>query len=76
MDGREEDLYPGEQKACGLLLCESCAIGLVNEYEGKLENLIDGLGNTKESAQIISKERNTHDTELGYQAFSTYNQSA
>ena len=45
MDGQEEDLYLGEQKGCGLLLCESCAVSLVNEHEGKLENLIDGLGN-------------------------------
>ena len=44
MDG-QEDLYLGEQKGCGLLLCEVCAVGLVNEHEGKLENLIDGLGN-------------------------------
>ena len=45
IDGQEEDLYLGEQKGCGLLLCESCAISLINEYEGNLEKLIDGLGN-------------------------------
>ena len=44
-DGQEEDLYLGEQKGCGLLLYESCAISLVNEHEGKLEDLIDSLGN-------------------------------
>ena len=69
MDGRVEDLYLGEQQGCGLLLCDSCAIGLVNEDEGKLENLIDGLRKTNGSAQIISKERNTHDTELWLSSF-------
>ena len=45
MDGQEVNLYLGEQKGCGLLLCEACATNLVNEHEGKLEDLIDGLGN-------------------------------
>lgn len=41
----QEDLYLGDQQGCGLLLCESCAIALVSEHEGKLETLIDGLEN-------------------------------
>ena len=45
MDGQEEDLYLGDQKGCGLLLCESCAISLISEHEGKLDKVIDSLGN-------------------------------
>lgn len=47
MDNQEEDLYLGDQKGCGLLLCESCAITLVSEHEGKLDRLIDSLGNDR-----------------------------
>lgn len=43
VDGQEEDLYLGDQKGCGLLLCESCAFSLINEHEGKLDKLIDSL---------------------------------
>lgn len=43
MDG-QEDLYLGDQKGCGLLLCESCAATLVSEHEGRLDRLIDSLG--------------------------------
>ena len=43
MDGQEDDLYLGDQKGCGLLLCESCAVALVSEHEGKLDQLIDSL---------------------------------
>ena len=45
MDGQAEDLYLGDQKGCGLLLCESCATSLVNEHEGKLDKLMDSLEN-------------------------------
>ena len=44
MDGQEEDLYLGDHKGCGLLLCKSCAVALVNEHENKLDRLIDSLG--------------------------------
>lgn len=43
MDGQEDDLYLGDQKGCGLLLCETCAVALVSEHEGKLDQLIDSL---------------------------------
>ena len=43
LDGQVEDIYPGDHKGCGLFLCESCAVTLVNETEGKLDRLIDGL---------------------------------
>ena len=43
IDEQEEDLYLGDQKGCGLLLCESCTVTLVNEHEGKLDRLIDSL---------------------------------
>ena len=39
----QEDLYLGDQKGCGLLLCESCAVTLVDEHEGKLDRLIESL---------------------------------
>ena len=45
MDGQVEDIYPGDLKGCGLFLCESCAFTLVNENDGKLDRLIDGLEN-------------------------------
>lgn len=45
MDGQGEDLYLGDQKGCGLLLCESCAFSLINEHEGNLDKLIDSLEN-------------------------------
>ena len=45
MDVEEEDLYLGDQQGCGLLLCKFCAVALVNEYEGKLDKLIDSLEN-------------------------------
>ncbi|KAL9136670.1 MAG: hypothetical protein Q9175_002116 [Cornicularia normoerica] len=45
MDGQEEGLYLGDHKGCGLLLCESCAVTLVNEHAGKLDRLIDILEN-------------------------------
>ncbi|KAK0513935.1 hypothetical protein JMJ35_003657 [Cladonia borealis] len=35
-------------KGCGLLLCESCAVTLVNEHDGVLEGLIDGLKEEEE----------------------------
>lgn len=43
MIGQEEDLYLGDQKGCGLLLCESCAVTLIGGHEGKLDRLIDSL---------------------------------
>ena len=45
MDEEEEDLYLGDQKGCGLSLCESCSFALVNEHRGKLDQLIDSLEN-------------------------------
>ena len=42
MEG-QENLYLGDQKGCGLILCESCALTLVSEHEGKLEKLLDSL---------------------------------
>lgn len=45
MEVEEEDLYLGDQKGCGLLLCNSCAVALVSEHEGKLDKLIDSLEN-------------------------------
>ena len=36
-------LDTGMGKGCGLLLCESCAVALVNEHDGDLEGLIDQL---------------------------------
>ncbi len=44
-DGQGGDPYLGDQKGCGLLLCNSCAITLVSEHKGKLDKLIDGLEN-------------------------------
>lgn len=35
-------------KGCGLLLCESCAVALVNEHDGVLEGLIDRLKEEEE----------------------------
>ena len=35
-------------KGCGLFLCESCAVTLVNEYDGVLEGLIDRLKEEEE----------------------------
>ena len=40
---QEEDFYFGDQKGCGLFLCDTCAVTLVNKHEGKLDRLIDGL---------------------------------
>lgn len=48
MDGQEEDLYLGDQKGCGLLLCEACAINLVSEHEGKLDRMIDSMENDRD----------------------------
>lgn len=48
MDGQAEDLYLGEQKGCGLLLCESCAVALVSEHDGELYKLIDSLENSED----------------------------
>ena len=45
MDGYDGDLYLGNHNGCGLLLCESCAVTMVNEHEGKLDKLIDSLEN-------------------------------
>ena len=47
-DGQEEDLFLGDQKGCGLLLCNSCAIPLVSEHGGKLDRLIDSLENDED----------------------------
>lgn len=46
MDGQADDLCLGDQKGCGLMLCESCAIALTSEHEGKLDRLIDSLENS------------------------------
>ena len=44
LDGQEgDDLYLGDQKGCGLHLCNSCAFSLVNEHDGKLDKMIDNL---------------------------------
>lgn len=43
VDGHGEDSYLGDQKGCGLLLCESCAVALVGEHQGNLDRLIDSL---------------------------------
>ena len=37
------DEIPEGELGCGLLLCEACAVGLVNEHDSVLENLIDRL---------------------------------
>lgn len=37
-----------DQKGCGLLLCESCAVTLVNEHDGNLEGLLDRLKGDEE----------------------------
>ena len=42
--GQEE----ADGKGCGLLLCESCAVTLVNEHDGVLEGLIDRLKEEEE----------------------------
>lgn len=46
MDGQAGELYLGDQKGCGLMLCESCTVALASEHEGKLFRLIDSLENT------------------------------
>ena len=38
----------GDQKGCGLLLCESCAVTMVNEHDGNLEGLLDRLKDDEE----------------------------
>ncbi|CAD6580288.1 MAG: hypothetical protein ASARMPRED_009413 [Alectoria sarmentosa] len=43
VDGHGEDSYLGDQKGCGLLLCESCVVTLVGEHQGNLDSLIDSL---------------------------------
>lgn len=48
MEGQEDDLYLGDQKGCGLLLCEACAVSLLSEHEGKLDRLIDSLENDRD----------------------------
>lgn len=48
MGGQEENLCLGDMKGCGLLLCESCTVSLVNEHEGKLDGLIDELKKEKD----------------------------
>ena len=45
LDGQDADLYLRNQKGCGLVLCESCAVTLVSEHEGKLDKLINSLEN-------------------------------
>ena len=41
-------LCDGGGKGCGLLLCESCAVILVNEHDGILEGLLDRLKEDEE----------------------------
>ena len=53
MDGQAENLYLGDQKGCGLMLCESCAVTLANEHEGKLYRLIDSLGKTGDDGGFV-----------------------
>lgn len=52
MDGQAENLYLGDQKGCGLVLCESCAVALLREHEGKLDRLIDSLEDTGEDGGL------------------------
>jgi len=43
MGYQQDEIADGEVKGCGLVLCESCAVILVNEHGGDLPGLIDGL---------------------------------
>ena len=42
-DGGEEDLGLSGRAGCGLLLCETCAVLLVEEHDGSLEGLVAAL---------------------------------
>ncbi len=39
----EEDLGSSTREGCGLLLCENCAVSLVEEHDGSLESLVAAL---------------------------------
>ncbi|KAL2037195.1 hypothetical protein N7G274_010058 [Stereocaulon virgatum] len=41
--GPDRCVGDGHGKGCGLLLCESCAMTLVNEHDGVLEGLMNQL---------------------------------
>lgn len=41
--GQVEDVDMEEERGCGLFLCESCAVAMVNDHDGHLEGLLDRL---------------------------------
>ncbi|MCJ1454184.1 hypothetical protein MMC28_004535 [Mycoblastus sanguinarius] len=47
MEGQDTEICGGDVKGCGLLLCKSCAVTLVNKHDGILRGLIDRLKTDK-----------------------------
>ncbi|KAK4690252.1 hypothetical protein P7C71_g6493, partial [Lecanoromycetidae sp. Uapishka_2] len=42
-DQAVDEIADGEERGCGLKLCESCAVALVNDHGGVLPGLLDSL---------------------------------
>lgn len=56
MGYQQDEIEEGEERGCGLALCESCAVALVNDHGGELPGLLDKLGLEKVEKAKVDKE--------------------